>query len=291
MQKAVIGFVGLGAMGSRVARRLLDAGFGVVVWNRTRDRASDLVSAGATVGDSPADVTRRANVVMTMVADPSAVRDVTEGPEGIAVAADGSTTVVEMSTVGPGAIERLASVLPEGTPFLDAPVLGSVSEAESGSLTIFVGGPASLVERWTPLLSNLGSVLHAGPLGSGAAAKLVANTTLFGVIGALGEALSLAGALGFPREKAFEILAETPLATQAERRRPSIESGEYPPRFALSLAVKDVRLILDAAANRGADLRLISAMQTWLEDAESAGWGDRDYSSVLDLIINRPHSM
>jgi 3-hydroxyisobutyrate dehydrogenase-like beta-hydroxyacid dehydrogenase len=199
------------------------------------------------------------------------------------------TTVIEMSTVGPAAVQRLASVLPTETALLDAPVLGSLSEAESGSLKIFVGGPSSLYERWAPMLAVLGSVIHVGQLGAGAAAKLVANATLFGVLGALGEALALARALGLPREKAFEVLEATPLAAQADRRRPSIESGEYPPRFALPLARKDVGLLLDAAAAGGADLRLITAMRTWLDEAEAAGWGDRDYSSVLDLIINGSH--
>jgi len=185
-------------------------------------------------------------------------------------------------------VQRLASVLPRETPLLDAPVLGSLSEAESGALKVFVGGPLSLYERWAPVLAVLGSVLHVGPVGDGATAKLVANATLFGVLGALGEALALARALGLPRDKTFEVLEATPLAAQADRRRPSIESGDYPPRFALPLARKDAGLVLDAAAAGGADLRLITAMRTWLDEADAAGWGDRDYSSVLDLIVNGP---
>lgn len=283
----VVGVVGLGAMGGRMARRLLDAGYPLVVWNRTREKTSELVGLGARAGGSPADVTQQADVVITMVADPPALQDVTERPDGVASGVGPSTTVIEMSTVGPSAIERLASVLPNGTPVLDAPVLGSLSEAESGSLKIFVGGQAALYERWAPLLGEMGSVLHAGPLGAGAAAKLIANTTLFGVVGALGEALALARALGLPREKAFEVLAETPLAAQAERRRPSVESGKYPPRFLLPLARKDIGLILDAAAAGGAELRLIAAMRTWFDQAEAAGRADLDYTSVLDFIVNR----
>ncbi len=272
-----------------MARRLLDAGHELVVWNRTAEKTSPLVALGASAVESPAEVARRADVVMTMVADPPALRDVTEGPNGVAAGVDGSTTVIEMSTVGAAAIERLASVLRErSAALLDAPVLGSLSEAESGSLKVFVGGPASLYERWAPLLSELGSVLHVGPLGSGAAAKLVANTTLFGVLGVLGESLALARAVGLSRDTAFEVLKATPLAAQAERRRLSIESGQYPPRFVLSLAQKDMGLILDAAADGGADLRLIAAMRTWLEEAGKAGLADRDYSSVLEVIINGP---
>ena len=174
-----------------------------------------------------------------MVSDPEALRAVTEGPGGIAAGADGSTTVIEMSTVGPDAVRWLASALPPGTGLLDAPVLGSVSEAEEGTLKVFVGGPASLVERWTPLLSTLGSPIHVGPLGAGASAKLVANATLFGTLAVLGEAVALADGLGLSRDVTFAVLAETPLAGPAERRRPSIEDGDYPLRFALSLARKD----------------------------------------------------
>lgn len=180
---------------------------------------------------------------------------------------------------------RLVSLLPTGTGLLDAPVLGSVAEAESGSLRIFVGGPASLVEQWTPLLSVLGSPVHVGPLGAGATAKLVANATLFGTLGVLGEALALADGLGLSREAAYEVLAATPVAAQAERRCGQIETGEYPARFSLSLARKDADLIIEAAASSGVDLRLVIAAGTWLADAEDVGWGDRDYSAVLAQIL------
>ena len=106
-------------------------------------------------------------------------------------------------------------------------MLGSLSEVESGTLSIFVGGERELFERWQELLSVLGTPIHVGPSGSGAAAKLVANATLIDVIAALGEALALAEALGFSRDTAFEILARTPLADQAERRRQAVESGEF----------------------------------------------------------------
>lgn len=272
-----------------MARRLLDAGHDLVVWNRTREKMAPLIDAGAVPAENPAEAARRSDAVITMVSDPDALRAVTEGPEGIAAGAGTSVTVIEMSTVGPDAIAWLASALPTGTGVLDAPVLGSLAEVESGSLKIFVGGPTPLVERWTPLLSTLGSPIHVGSLGFGAAAKLVANLTLLGILGLLGEVLALAQGLGLSRETAFEVLAATPLAAQAERRRPSIESGEYPPRFALSLALKDADLIRRAAHRVGVDLRVVEAARSWLAEAESAGWGDRDYSAILAWIF-RNHS-
>ena len=280
-----VAVIGLGAMGGRFARRFLTAGHDVIVWNRTPDKTEELVARGAASAESPADAARGAEAVITVVSDPEALRAVTEGPGGIAAGADGSTTVIEMSTVGPDAVRWLASALPPETGLLDAPVLGSVSEAEEGTLKVFVGGPASLVERWTPLLSTLGSPIHVGPLGAGASAKLVANATLFGTLAVLGEAVALADGLGLSRDVTFAVLAETPLAGPAERRRPSIEDGDYPLRFALSLARKDAALIVDAAKEAGVDVRLLEAARAWLADAEEAGLGDRDYSTVLARIV------
>ncbi|HYY76707.1 MAG TPA: NAD(P)-dependent oxidoreductase [Gaiellaceae bacterium] len=281
---STVAVVGLGGMGSRIASRLLDAGHDVVVWNRTPEKADELVARGAAQAATPAEATGRAEAVITMVADPAALRAVVEGPDGIAAGAGGDTTVIEMSTVGPKAVAELATKLPPGTGLLDAPVLGSLSEAESGSLAVFVGGPEELVARWTPLLGALGAPIHVGPLGTGAAAKLVANTTLFGTLGVLGEALALADRLGLSRGAAFAVLASTPLAAQAERRRPALESGEYPLRFALSLALKDANLILEAGEAAGVELRVVDAARRWIAEADEAGWGDRDYSALLAWI-------
>jgi 3-hydroxyisobutyrate dehydrogenase-like beta-hydroxyacid dehydrogenase len=282
-----IAVVGLGGMGSRIARRLLDAGHRVVVWNRTPAKAKELVALGATEAETPADAARRADAVITMLAAPAALWAVVEGEDGIAAGADASTTVIEMSTVGPAAISRLASVLPSDTELLDAPVLGSLLEVEAGSLKIFVGGPEALVERWTPVFSALGTPLHVGPLGAGAAAKLVANSTLFGAVTVLGEAVSLAQGLGLEPGVTFDVLAATPVAAQAERRREAIETGEYPMRFPLSLAVKDADLVAEAAAGAGVELRAAAAARSWLADAAGAGWSDRDYAEVLAWILGR----
>jgi 3-hydroxyisobutyrate dehydrogenase-like beta-hydroxyacid dehydrogenase len=273
-----VAVVGLGAMGSRIAGRLLDAGNDVVVWNRSAEKAKPLVERGASLAESPADAAARAEALIVMVADPPALES---------VAADlADTTVIQMSTVGPAAVARVASILPEGTELLDAPVLGSIGEAESGTLKIFVGGPEPLVERWTPLLSVLGQPLHVGPLGAGSAAKLVANATLVGTIGLLGESLALGEGLGLARDVVFDVLAATPLAQQAERRKAAVEAGDYPPRFALSLARKDAELIVEAAADAGVDLRVLSAARSWLADAEAAGLGDEDYAAVLAQILS-----
>jgi 3-hydroxyisobutyrate dehydrogenase/2-hydroxy-3-oxopropionate reductase len=162
-------------------------------------------------------------------------------------------------------------------------VLGSLPEAESGTLSIFVGGDAADVERSAALLRVLGSPVHVGPLGAGAAAKLIANFTLFGVLGIIGEAVAAGDRLELSRDTVFEVLATTPVAAQAERRRPAIERSEYPRRFALSLAKKDVDLLAEAADRM--DMRVFEAARSWLADAAAAGRGELDYSAMLAQII------
>jgi 3-hydroxyisobutyrate dehydrogenase len=283
-----VAVIGLGGMGSRIAGRLLEAGHELTVWNRTREKAAELVERGATLAETPADAARRAEVVITMLADPAALLDVTQGTDGLAAGVSHGSTVIEMSTVGPAAVSQLRSALPEEVGLLDAPVLGSLTEVESGSLHVFVGGPPPLFEQWEPLLSALGTPMHLGPLGAGAAAKLVANATLVGTIGMLGEALALAHALGLERAAAFDVLGTTSLASQAERRRKQIESGEFPPRFPMRLARKDADLIAQAAAESGLDLRITEAARSWLREADEASWRDRDYAALLAWIIEQP---
>jgi 3-hydroxyisobutyrate dehydrogenase/2-hydroxy-3-oxopropionate reductase len=161
-------------------------------------------------------------------------------------------------------------------------VLGSRSEAEQGTLHVFVGGPQELFEQHESLLATLGTVHHVGELGAGAAAKLVANSTLFGTLAMLGEALRLADRLGLSRDATFEVLSTTALAQPAERRRAAVEANDYPPRFPLYLARKDADLVTGAAP----ELRLAQAGRSWLADADDASWGDRDYSALLAWILD-----
>jgi len=280
---STVAVIGLGGMGSRMARRLLDSGHELVVWNRTMEKAQPLVELGAIAAESPADAARRAEAVIIMVTDPVALQEVIEGPDGVAAGASEATTVIQMSTVSPAATSRLQTVLePTGAELLDSPVLGSLTEVASGTLKVFAGGPDELVERWLPLVSVLGSVIRVGPIGAGTAAKLVANSTLLGILGVLGEALAVAQQLGLPREVTFEVLAATPIAAQAKRRRPAIESGEFPPRYALHLALKDANLILEAS---GTELRVIEAVRECLAEANEASWGDKDYSALLAWML------
>jgi 3-hydroxyisobutyrate dehydrogenase len=277
-----VAWIGLGAMGSRMAARLRDSGHDLVVWNRTREKAEEL---GPRVAASPRDAAEEAEIVFTMVTDPDALRAVTEGGDGALAGLAEGAVLVEMSTVGPAAIGRLSERMPEHASLLDVPVLGSLAEAEAGKLKLFAGGGDTAFERVRPVLEMLGRPLRTGPLGSGAAAKLVANATLVGTVALLGETLALADALGVPRETTWEVLDATPLGAQAERRRPVVESGEYPPRFRLSLARKDADLVQAAGEARGLSLPALAAVRDHLAAAEAAGLGKADHAAVLKHIL------
>ncbi len=282
---STIAFCGLGRMGVPMAARLLDAGHELRVWNRTPGKAGSLVEAGATETGSPAEAAAGADVVVTMLADPAAVEDVVSAADLSA-----GTVLIEMSTIGPDAVRSLATRLPEGVELLDAPVLGSIPQATEGTLKIFVGGDAEVFERRRPVLEAMGTPRHLGPLGAGAAMKLVANSTLGALMTGLAEALALADGLGLEEADVLDILSESPIGVTAKGKRPLIESGVYKPNFTLGLAAKDLRLVMEGAEAAGVELRVAAAARSWLERADEHGLGDLDYSAVIADVRGRPAS-
>ncbi|MDP8993167.1 MAG: NAD(P)-dependent oxidoreductase [Actinomycetota bacterium] len=282
-----LGFCGLGQMGEPMAAQLLDAGHELAVWNRTPERVRPLLERGARQAQSPADAAVSAQGVITMLATPEALDEVVFGPEGLASNLEDGATLIEMSTVGVEAVRDVAERLPHGVGVVDAPVLGSVSHVTKGALHVFVGGSLEQFERWSPVLERLGRPWHLGPLGAGAAMKLVVNSALGTLMTGLGEALALADALGLEESQVLDILAESPIGATAKSKRDNIERAEYSPNFKLSLAVKDLGLVLRAAAGGGLELRLADAAQAWMKDAEAAGLGALDYSAVIAHIRGR----
>jgi 3-hydroxyisobutyrate dehydrogenase-like beta-hydroxyacid dehydrogenase len=279
-----VAFCGLGKMGVPMAARLLGAGHDLTVWNRTPGRAADLVEHGATEAASPAEAAASAEVVVTMLADPDAVEAVVSG---VAETIEAGATLVEMSTIGPDAVRSLAARVPA---MLDAPVLGSIPQATEGTLKVFVGGDAAVVERCRPVLEPMGTPRHLGPLGAGAAMKLVANSILGALMGGLAEALALADAFELDEAGVLDILAESPIGATVKSKRKLIESGVYPANFKLALAAKDLRLVTEAAEAAGVELRMAAAARSWLERADDHGKGDLDYSAVIADVRGRPAS-
>jgi 3-hydroxyisobutyrate dehydrogenase len=221
-----------------------------------------------------------------MLATPEALQAVVLGSAGAATAMGDGATLIDMSTVGPEAARKLAERLPSGVSILDAPVLGSVPQAEDGSLKVFVGGSQELFDRWRPVLAALGSPMRLGPLGAGASMKLVVNSTLGALMTGLGEALALADALGLDQKRTLDVLADSQMGVTARSKRQRIEDGRYPPNFRLALAAKDLRLVSESADRAGIDLRLAPAARSWLEEA-AANSPDLDYSAVVAHIRGR----
>jgi 3-hydroxyisobutyrate dehydrogenase-like beta-hydroxyacid dehydrogenase len=279
-----IAFIGLGQMGAPMAARLLEAGHDLSVWNRTRRKADPLVEKGARLATSPGDASEGAEATITMVSTPEVVEEVVLGNDGAAHGMGEGSALIEMSTVGPDAVRSLAGRLRDGVELLDAPVLGSVPQATDGSLKIFVGGADEGFERWRPLLEAFGTPMHIGPLGAGASMKLVANSTLGALMSGLGEALSLADGLGLETSDVLDVLADSAIGVTVRSKRELIRAGVYPPRFKLTLAAKDLRLVAEAGEAADRDLRVARAARSWLEDADGADLGELDYSAVTAHI-------
>jgi 3-hydroxyisobutyrate dehydrogenase-like beta-hydroxyacid dehydrogenase len=280
---AKLTWLGLGSMGTPMASRLIDAGHEVTVWNRSRARA-EAFEGRATIASTPADAARGADATITMLATPDAVDAVLNGSEGAVAGLDGSGTLIDMSTVGMDFVTQLRAQLPDDVELVDAPVLGSVSNAEDGSLKVFIGGSDAAFERWSRVLASLGKPMHMGPIGSGQAMKLVANSALAGLMSLTGETLALADALGVQQDSAIVGLLESPLGPAMKRKLDKIESNNYTPSFKLELMLKDMRLVDEHASKRNVELKLIPGAREWITRAGEHGYGGYDYSSVVAEI-------
>jgi 3-hydroxyisobutyrate dehydrogenase-like beta-hydroxyacid dehydrogenase len=281
---AKIGFLGLGEMGTPMASRLLRAGHHLTVWNRTAERTAPLAQEGAAVASSPAKAAVGADFVITMLATPEALEQVLFGAAGLAPALSPGQILIDMSTVGLDEVRSVAARLPKGASLVDAPVRGSVPQATSGRLEVFVGATDESYERVRPILETLGTVRHTGGPGSGAAMKLVANLALGAAIVTLGEALSLGDSLELKRDVLLDVLADSPIGPIVKAKRANVESGQFAPSFKLRHAAKDLRLVTEAAADRGRDLKQARANRAWLDEAAERGASDLDFSAVVATI-------
>jgi len=249
--KPTIGFIGLGGMGTRMATRLRDAGYPLVVYNRTPDRTRALAQMGAQVAIAPADLSRQSDVVIVMVTNDAAQREVVLGEHGALSGMRQQTTLIAMSTVAPATThELLQEATRRGVWLLDAPVSGSTPQAEQGALAIFVGGDEQRFERMKPILTTMGQqTMYMGPSGMGNVMKIVANTVLGVEMQALAEALALGERSGLDKAHMRDALQAAHLVTPSQQAKLANAVGDqYPPTFALELMYKDFGLIQALAA-------------------------------------------
>ncbi|MFJ1898992.1 NAD(P)-dependent oxidoreductase [Streptomyces sp. NPDC088115] len=276
-ERPVVAVLGTGIMGSAMARSLLRAGLEVRAWNRTQAKAAPLAADGAIVTDTAADAVRGADVVLTMVNDQTSVA------AALTAASDGvhrGQVLLQSSTVGPdGAVELAQRAADLGLVFLDAPVSGTRQPAEQGALTVFVSGPSAARGVAAPVLDAIGqrTVWVSEEPGAASRLKLVVNTWVINMVGGVAECLNLAEGLGVDPQLFLDAVRGGPLDSgYLHGKSAAVLSGDLTPSFALSTALKDTRLILDAAGQTGVRLDLTAASAARFARAEAAGHGDED---------------
>jgi 3-hydroxyisobutyrate dehydrogenase len=291
--KEPVAFVGIGTMGHAMATRALDAGIPTIVWNRDPKATRDLASLGAEIAESCADAARRAAIVVTMVTDANVVLAIAQDQGMLAALAPGAIWV-QMSTIGDTGIERVASLVEAERPdvvLIDAPVSGSKEPAERGQLTIFASGPDTVRSRLGPLFDAVGQrTIWVGPVGAGSRLKLVANTWLALAAEAVNTSVALARRLGLETESVMNALGDGPLVSPWQAAKlERIAQGDFSVQFALSLALKDVHLALEAAG--GERFRTLACLADEWQEVVDLGLGSSDLTVVAQALEQRGESV
>jgi 3-hydroxyisobutyrate dehydrogenase len=284
-EREPVAILGIGTMGHGMATSALRTGIPTMVWNRNQEATRDLAALGAEVAHTAEDAARGATIVVTMVTDADAVISVVRD-EGVLAALAPGAILVQMSTIGVAGIERVAAMVAAERPdviLLDAPVSGSKDPAERGQLTIFASGPDEARPRVTPLFDVLGQrTVWAGNVGTGTRLKLVANTWLAFAAEAVVASVALARGLGLETERVVDALDGNPLVSPwQEAKLHRIAKGEFSAQFALSLALKDVRLAQEAADGRLGALACVA--DEW-QHAVDHGLGHDDVTVVTRTL-------
>jgi 3-hydroxyisobutyrate dehydrogenase len=282
-----VAMLGSGAMGSRMAARLLAAGHELTIYNRTAANAQPLVSKGATVASSPRQAVSGSDVVLSMLRDDAASADVWCDGEDSALAGIGAKAVaVECSTVTQKWALRLHQLVTQrGAQCLDAPVLGSRPQAEAGALIFLVGGPSASLDAARPALSKLGnSILHVGAAGQGAALKLLINA-LFGVqVAAMSELLQLARRAGLDEHALPALFEQIPVVSPAARNAGNLMlAGKHEPMFPIDLVIKDLEYARTLDGAHGIQTAIIDSTLARFQQAHARGLGGRNITGV-DLL-------
>lgn len=280
-----VAVIGLGRMGSAMARRFHGAGYDLVLWNRDRAKAEAVAEdTGSEIADSPAEAASQADIIVSSLADDAALREVYLGDDGVVRGIGPNSIAVDTSTVDPDTIVEVGEAVDAaGGRFLDCPVSGSVSTVEAGALTIMAGGDHETVEKVEPLLGAISKqVIEVGGRGAGAACKLAVNSLLHGLNVALSEALVLAEKAGVDRKTAYEVFASGAAgAPFLDYKREAYENPEEAVvAFSLDLVAKDLELITALGSRLGIPLEQANTSLEVVRGAVDAGMGDHDLSAV-----------
>ena len=287
---ATIAFLGLGAMGSRMAANLLKAGHSLQVWNRNPARTDGLQSLGAVVAGSPREAATGAELVLAMLRDDPASEQVWLDPDtGAALGMTETAVAVDCSTLSPAWVRRLASTLADrGIPLLDAPVAGSLPQAEAAQLIFLAGGDSAALERIRPLLLTMGATVHhTGDNGSGATIKLAVNGMLGIQIAAFAEIIGMLKAANIDPARALDIMSSTPVISPAAKGYATMMvAGNAPLLFSVALAEKDLGYVTDTAGSVGQTVPDSAAVREVMQAAIAQGLGDNNVSELWRLYAS-----
>jgi 3-hydroxyisobutyrate dehydrogenase len=284
---ANLGFIGLGLMGSRIVRRLIAAGHQVSGYNRTRAKAEALIESGMQWQDTPREVAQAADITLSMVTDSAALSAITGGPDGILAGLSAGKIYVDMSTVSPLLIRDLAGrVAATGAQMLEAPVSGSLPAVEAGTLIIYVGGEAKVLEKVQPIFEQLSQkVIHVGESGQAIATKIAINLNLPIQLISLFEGLLLAERSGIPRAVALDSLLNSAAASPAMKyRAPLILKMPEEVWFSAGMMKKDLQLALELGEELGVELRTVELAQEMLTKAVELGYRDEDFAILFKVV-------
>lgn len=283
-----LGFIGLGIMGSAMARNLVKAGFDLTVWNRTSEKCHAFAEMGASVSATPRQVAETADITFAMLADPAAAEAVCCGEDGVAAGICAGKGYVDMSTVSPEASQSVAAVIrSRGGQFLEAPVSGSKKPAEEGTLVILTAGDRELYDRSLHALEVMGKkIMFLGEVGQGACMKLVVNMVMGGMMTMLCEGLALGKASGLKSNDLLDVLDAGAISNPMFRMKgPLIVQENFSTAFPLKHMQKDLRLALGMGGQLGQSLYMTAAANECFKAALGLGHGDDDFTAVSRAIV------
>lgn len=284
-----VGFIGLGAMGSPMAQRVVAAGYRLFTTvHRNRAPADALAAKGARILDSAAKVAKAADVVITILPADAELEQTALGPGGLAEGFTSGKTLIEMTTCTATTMQKVNKVLSAaGVRVLDAPVSGGTTGAAEGKLTIMVGGDAKVLEEFQPLLKTMGTkIVHVGPVGQGKVVKIVNQVMAATHLLAIGEAFALGVRCGADPKTLYDVIKESSgYSRMMDLRLPGfLLEGSFKPGFKLDLMRKDVNLALASAQELGISVPLASAVAKVFAAASAAGWGEEDFAAAAQFL-------
>jgi 3-hydroxyisobutyrate dehydrogenase len=270
-----------------MARQFLDKGFPLAVWNRTPEKAKPLVDRGAKLARTPRELAEISDVVISCVADPNAVGCLVFAEDGLRPAARPGFAYIETSTISPGLMKRVAEVLEsKGADVLEAPVTGSKTGADKGTLLLMVGGKKEVLDKLMPVLMAMGSkAVHCGPIGHGSVVKLAGNTLITYMLEGFCECLVVAKKAGVDPDKMLEVVMASGFASPYYTfKAAAIAKRDFEQHFSVDLLVKDQTLMLEEAASLKVPMPGLAVLREMFQAARAQGWGQEDIAAVYKVI-------